>query len=68
MHMADISKFAGSLAGQNVRPPLCDKHEPKTELVREGGVDLVHIHCTRCKFSAYMAPSTYDDLMNEPEE
>jgi len=66
--MVDIPKFAGSLAGQNVRPLPCDKHEPKAELVRKGGVDLVHVHCLRCRFSAWMAPSTYNDLMNEPEE
>lgn len=63
--MADIFNIAaGFLTGKNVMP-LCAKHEPKASLQKEGGRYIVFVHCDECRFTAWIHPDTYMDMMVE---
>jgi hypothetical protein len=62
--MADIFNLVGSLEGKNVMP-LCAKHEPKASLQKESGGYIVFVHCDECRFTAWIHPDTYMDMMVE---
>jgi hypothetical protein len=61
--MTDIFKLAeGWLTPKNVMP-LCAKHEPKASLQKEGSGYIVFVHCDECRFTAWIHPDTYYDMM-----
>jgi hypothetical protein len=62
MDIVDLRSAAASLRGDNVKP-LCARHEPKASLQREGRGFIVFIHCSECKFTAWMHPNSYYDMM-----
>lgn len=62
--MPDIFKIAAGLAAGSVMP-LCAKHEPKASLQKMSGGYIVYVHCDECRFTAWIHPNTYYDMMVE---
>jgi hypothetical protein len=58
----EMPDIVGSLSGKNVMP-LCAKHEPKASLQKEGGGYIVFVHCDECRFTAWIHPDAYYDMM-----